>query len=245
MQIMRNSRVVSDWRSKRHITLLAVAALLVSGLLSLLMFNNYVLAQEASDDQHEVENIGNVDDGADSAEDADSEQEGNIPMPPEEQITVPAEELFNLETSKGTQSVFNGRIPIFLYVKPYIDSSKAQVEWEVPRGLEPMGEPEQWFKMEKDRAETFKLYVIPEQSGHYEIVANVTAWRYDTNYVDSVVVEIEIDDELLVAPRSPEYQRNKTFLTLGIGIGIIGVIVGAYFLVKLGIKKFKVWMASD
>jgi hypothetical protein len=34
-------------------------------------------------------------------------------------------------------------------------------------------------------------------------------------------------------------------MTLGVGVAIVLGIVGAFFGVKFGIKKFKMWMAED
>jgi hypothetical protein len=92
---------------------------------------------------------------------------------------------------------------------------------------------------------TFKLLVSPQESGDYEIIADVTAWRYDTNYVDAAEINLSIGEDLLVEPKSPEYKRNMIFLTVGkIALAAAGV-AGVYFLYKIGKEKFKVWMSQD
>ncbi|MBN2100413.1 hypothetical protein JW710_00755 [Candidatus Dojkabacteria bacterium] len=179
-------------------------------------------------------------DTVDAEEDLDSEdtqQEGDS----EEKV----ETFFEVESEIGTQSVITGEIPIYLYLRPKIDSSKAQLEWSVPRGLEAGSSTEVWFEMKEDEGRTFVLYVKPEESGKYKVTVNVTAWRYDTTYFDSADVEFEVDDNLLVTPQSAEYKRNKMFLAVGLVLGVLVVLSGSFFLIKFLIGKFKQWMAED
>jgi len=153
--------------------------------------------------------------------------------------------FFTIETAIGTQSVIDKKIPVYLYLKPKINSSKAQLEWNVPRGLEALSSTDVWFEMEEDVGRTFVLYVSPQSAGHYKIVINVTAWRFDTNYVDSDEIEIDIDSSLLITPQTAEYKRNNIFLTAGIVLAGGGVIVGGYFLINLLRKRFRKWMSED
>jgi hypothetical protein len=193
-------------------------------------------------------------DGADEAndetddktdQDTNEDTEDTVPIPPDEDISVPGEKLFHIETHVGTQSVVNGNIPVFIYVKPYIDSSKAQLQWDVPRGLRAKSKTEQWFSMTEEESETFKLVISPVEPGKYEIIADMTAWRYDSNYVDSAQIEIEIDNNLLLTPRTSEYKRNQIIFTVVKVLGVIVGAFGAFILFKIGKKKFQKWMAED
>lgn len=158
---------------------------------------------------------------------------------------ITAEDLFEIELAVGTQSVISGKIPLYLYVKPKIDSSKAQVQWEIPRGLNPLSATEEWFEMKEDKGKVFTIYVEPETAGHYEVLVSVTAWRYDTNYVGSSEVVFDIDANLKITPQTAEYQRNNILLIVGVVVLSVSGCVGAVFLVKFVMKRFKKWMAED
>jgi hypothetical protein len=202
--------------------------------------------QEVETQGGDVQDAENQNDNNNDDDDDDNDDDDDvIPTPPDETISVPGEKMFHLETSIGTQSVINGKVPIYLYVKPYIDSSRAELEWEIPRGLKAQTGRENWFKLEEDTPRTFKIMVSPQQPGEYEIIANVTAWRYDTNYVDAIEIPLEIDQNLNVVPKSSEYNRNKMLLTGGLVLLSIGGIAGLYFLFKFGKEKFRVWMSQD
>lgn len=209
---------------------------------SFLFCDGLVWAQEdvTLDSEEEYEVV--VDDMSDDNEDADTDEEIAVDESGDE---FTGGSFFTIETAVGTQSVLNGKIPVYLYVKPRIDSSKTQLEWNVPRGLEAVSSTDIWFEMEEDVGRTFTLYVSPQVEGYYKIIVNVTAWRFDTNYVDSEEVEIDIDSNLIVTPQTEEYKRNSVFLTVGIIVAAAAGVVGGYCMVKLLKKKFKKWMSED
>lgn len=211
----------------------------VAGLF-LAVSNQHVLAQDDSNTESE-------EDVVESEEDVTEDGSGVDSVTGEETTgdEVVGGSFFTIETAIGTQSVINGKIPIYLYMKPKIDSSKAQLEWNVPRGLDALSSVDVWFEMEEDTGRTFTLYVSPQTAGHYKIVVNVTAWRFDTNYVDSEEIEIDIDADLLMTPQTAEYKRNSVFLTVGIIVVCAACVVGGYFAIKLFQKKFSGWMSED
>lgn len=174
------------------------------------------------------------------AEDDDTDEGSN-----EESNDAVEQGILTIESKVGTQSVVNGSIPLYVRVDPTIDSSKAKITWDIPRGLEVSGSQEKWFRMEDGVPQTFSLKVTPLRSGRYEIVVDVTAWRYDTNYVTSDVLSFEVDDDLHVTPISSEYNRNRIMYNLFLFVIAILLIIGGMFGVKFGIKRFKQWMAED
>lgn len=237
---------------KRNRWCSVIAIWIIAGLL-VAISGNHVLAQEGPDAESGEEEVVGSEDGATAedgtAEDGTTTEDGTDTDDVSEEETTVDEvvggSFFTIETAVGTQSVINGKIPIYLYLKPKIDSSKAQLEWNVPRGLDAMSSVDVWFEMEEDTGRTFTLYVSPQTEGHYKIVVNVTAWRFDTNYVDSEEIEIDIDSDLLMTPQTAEYQRNNILLTVGIIVVCAAGVVGGYFVIKLLQKKFSKWMSED
>lgn len=153
--------------------------------------------------------------------------------------------MFEISAEIGTQSVLNNEIPLTLTIRPKIDSKKAEVKWDLPRGLTARSETNRWFTMEKDVPRTFTLEVEPEASGRYVIVADVTAWRYDTNYVASAEIELQIDENLHVYPMQEEYKNNRTIMIV---LTVVGVIIAGnlvFFGAKLALNKYRQWMAKD
>ncbi|MEA3357579.1 MAG: hypothetical protein U9Q67_04035 [Patescibacteria group bacterium] len=154
-------------------------------------------------------------------------------------------DLFTVEASIGDQSVRTGEISLSVDITPSIDSSNAQVVWDLPRGLSTSDDIEQWFEMNSDEQQTFTINVKPENSGTYKIVVDVTAWRYDTNYVSSDQLNLEINNDLLLSPVTEEYNKrlvmyNVAKIAVGlIGLGLLG-LSGKHIY-----KMFRKWLVSD
>ncbi|MBN1618832.1 hypothetical protein JW887_05860 [Candidatus Dojkabacteria bacterium] len=178
----------------------------------------------------------------DSGYEVDNESEANDDSDPE---ADGVSDIFEIDYYVGTQSVFNDSIPIYVHIVPKLDSSKAEINWDLPHGLTTKDPLKQWFSMEDGGEKTFKIVVSPEDPGSYEIVANLTAWRYDSNYVDSVTIEFDIDQDLHITPLTSEYQRNQILYVGGIIVLIVLSGVGLIFLIKFLFSKYKSWMATD
>lgn len=153
--------------------------------------------------------------------------------------------MFEIVTQIGTQKVFGGGIPLTVWIMPKIDSTKAEVVWDLPRGLETKDETDSWFTMVENTPRSFTITVVPSSLGKYVIVVDVTAWRYNTNYVASKEINITIDSKLHVSPAQPEYLENRTLcmVAAGIGVSLCGVllVVG----IKFGFRKYRAWMSAD
>jgi len=156
-----------------------------------------------------------------------------------------ASDIFTVESRIQVQSVVSGKVPLVVTITPEIDSSKAQITWDIPRGLTPDGQTDVWFAMEKGTPVSFRIDVKPDAAGAYEVVAGITAWRYDTNYVSSVRFSFDVDDSLKLTPPSVEYTRNLVLFRGGIGIFSLGLLAALFFTVKYLIARFKKWMSED
>lgn len=153
--------------------------------------------------------------------------------------------VLQMSVEVGTQSVISNAIPLFVHVMPAVDASKARISWSVPRGLSADGVTEGWFTMTDGEALTFRIDVTPEAAGSYTVVPEVTAWRFDTNYVGAEEINFEVDASLHVSPAQSEYQRNKMVLVVAEIVGIMLGVVGILVLVKFLMKRFKLWLAED
>jgi hypothetical protein len=153
--------------------------------------------------------------------------------------------MFEVTAEIGTQKVLGNSIPLTITIDPRIDSNKAEVLWDVPRGLETEDETDRWFTMVENSTRSFSINVVPTELGRYVVVVDVTAWRYDTNYVGSAEFEFRIDDQLHITPAQSEYVKNRTYLTVGtvLGIAVAGalLVLGA----KFGLRTYRKWMAAD
>lgn len=194
--------------------------------------------EESVEDGVDGTTVDTIMDESDVNDDDDSIDNNDV-------VTDGVSSLFEIETAVGTQSVLSGTVPVYVYVKPKIDSTRAQLVWFVPRGLKAVTETEKWFSMEEDVGQTFMLEVEPQASGKYEIIVDVTAWRYDTNYVGTAKIDLEIDESLHVTPITGDYRRNQILLVVGGIVGGAGAAFGLYFLGKFGYRKFKEWLAKD
>lgn len=163
----------------------------------------------------------------------------------EESQSKEMQDVLSIETSVGTQSVLDKSVKVYINIESDIESSRTEVNWDVPRGLDAMSPTEEWFSIKEDESEVLVLEVMPEEPGIYEIVVDVTAWRYDTSYVDSEVIELTFDEDLHLSPQSSEYKRNKMLLIAGaVAVGV-GLVIGVFFLIKVFKRKFKEWLEKD
>ncbi len=219
----------------------------LAGCLILAVLSGQVWAN-SPDDPVTIDNSEEVTDNLGSDSDPDSESnsaESDNDEIDEESMAEAVSDIVEIDVSVGAQSVLNGKIPINVYVTPHIDSNRAEITWDLPRGLDSGEESNVWFEMQEDVDRNFTLEVMPEKSGKYKVVVEVTVWHYDTNYVASDWVELEIDENLEVTPAPEEYKRNKMMLNFAKIAGVIvvtGLVIGSGV---IGFKKFKIWMAKD
>jgi hypothetical protein len=154
-------------------------------------------------------------------------------------------DVISVSTEMGLQSVITGKIPLIIRVSPKIDSRKAQVRWNLPRGLYTQSPEDVWYEMQEGVTREFRIDVVPTSAGRYETVVDVTAWRYDTNYVSSAAFLFEIDEELHVTPAPEGYTRNLALYRATLALLSLIAIIIAFFAVKFGIGRFRRWLAED
>lgn len=227
---------------KDRVPLRIVAMFTVFGSIFLMGFYSDVRAQ-LEENENGDSNIVIIEE--EDVEDDEIEEETENLDTSEGEETQSVEGLISIEATIGVQSVLTNKIPLTVVVTPRVSSSRAEITWYVPRELEAQGETEKWFSMEDGVTNTFGLDVIPEESGRYEVVVDVTAWRHDTNYVTSAELVFEIDDELHVTPAPDQYKMNMMLYQVGVVAGIILGLVALGMGIKFGIARFKKWMAED
>jgi hypothetical protein len=234
-----------------------LAAMVLSAAFLLLpVFAAAQETEETGEDQmiQVVDENGDDDDGGT----ADGEADGDtIQVVDDDSDSISEEEVENgtslsgdtdvitVSTEMGVQSVVTGKIPLIIRVTPHVDSRKAQVRWDLPRGLVSNDPVDVWFEMEKDVVREFRIEVEPAAAGNFETVVDVTAWRYDTNYVSSATFRFDIDEELTVTPPPEAYTRSLMLFRVALALMALIAIIVAIFAVKFGIKQFKQWLAED
>jgi len=199
--------------------------------------------------ENEIEEVtGQVED---TAIEDDEEPVGAADMENEDNVDENGAEIagdtdvISVSTELGLQSVITGKIPLIIRVTPKIDSRKAQVRWGLPRGLYTQSPDDVWFEMQEGVIREFRIDVSPTSSGRFETVVDVTAWRYDTNYVSSATFLFEIDEDLHVTPAPDGYARNLMLYRGTLAVLSLLAIMIMFFAVKFGIKLFRKWLAED
>ncbi len=168
------------------------------------------------------------------------------PAPSEaEDVTDTVFVAFTVENYVGAQSAVSGKIPVYVYIVPKLDAFRAVLKWDVPHGLATEGELETWFAMQNGVGQQFTLYVTPEQAGSYTISAEIVAYGFDENYVDSTTINVEIDNTLRAVPISDAYQRQVLLLSLGKVFIVIVALVGLFVLYKFLVKNLPKWKAKQ
>ncbi|MDD3662038.1 MAG: hypothetical protein PHG63_03140 [Candidatus Dojkabacteria bacterium] len=176
----------------------------------------------------------------------DGDDSEDLGVPQKESVdSSRVEEVLDVEMYVGTQSVFNNTIPLYVRVLPKVSSTRAQISWHVPRGLVAEDPEELWFSMEEDVEQVFRIDVSPQSSGSYRIVVDVTAWRFDTNYVSSTDVSFVIDETLHISPAPADYVKNIMIYRIVTVILVVLAAAGLFFGAKFAIRRFKQWLSQD
>ncbi|GAB4161849.1 MAG: hypothetical protein Fur003_5120 [Candidatus Dojkabacteria bacterium] len=150
---------------------------------------------------------------------------------------------FTIEVIVGTQSPWTKKVPITVKVKPNIDTTRTQITWSSPTGVELKdNQSDQYYKLPKGEVYTRTVKVKPLQGGNYTIAATATDWGYGENVTNSESVSISFDDSLLVTPRTADY--SAAVLAKWITILVITVVGGflLFLLGKRGLKLLKEWL---
>ncbi len=160
-----------------------------------------------------------------------------------EKKTVTSENIyFELELVRGTQSPITKAIPYTLYITPKIDSEKTQIIWDVPSTLVVRKSHKEFVNLQKDQVYKYNINVDPQREGTYDITANVLAWKYNTNYTNSVSSTVTLSEGLVVQPVDSAYTVS---ILLMVVLGIILVAIGGYVAYKFSdklIKRLKIWL---
>jgi len=152
-------------------------------------------------------------------------------------------QTFNIEIEVGTQSPWNKSVPIIVKVRPNQDTTRTNVTWDTPVGIEFEDKNKQtYLAIPSGQVQVYKVRVKPIVSGTYTIASTATDWGYGANFASTSSVTITFDDNLIITPQSSEYStaviiRYAVILLSSIIIGFI-----LYLLSKKGFNKLKIWL---
>lgn len=159
----------------------------------------------------------------------------------EEEPVLDTTKYFNLELIPHTQSPWNKSVTYTLKITPLIDSPKTQILWEVPSTLSVRTLHSEFVNLEKGLTYEFKGRIKPLRTGTYTFAVNVISWQTDVNYTNTVEQDISFNNNLVVNPVDPEYQFANIVMIIVYVVLLGAVGVGAYFGIKYGLKRLKIW----
>lgn len=148
---------------------------------------------------------------------------------------------FTIELEIGTQSAWDGSVPITAKFLPSEDVAETEVSWDVPQGLNYSLNYSNYFPVQKDQVYVATATFYPVTAGTYDIAVNITAWNVASNTASSKKVIISFDKNLIVTPVQAGYQANLIVKYIVLGVGGIIALFLAFILAKKGVKRFTKW----
>lgn len=150
---------------------------------------------------------------------------------------------FQLELIVETQSPWTKSLPIIVKVRPNIDTTRTNITWDAPLGLEIVDkEAGTYTAIAKGEVYTRKVWIKPIQPGTYTISATATDWGYGENVATASSRIITFGDNFVTVPQTADYTTaiaiKYAIILLGSIVGGAGLFVGA----KAGLSKLAIWL---
>ena len=146
------------------------------------------------------------------------------------------------EYSVGTQSVWNGKIPVTVKFRTTMNSDYVDVTWDTPYGVDVSSNKTKFLNVVANQTYVYTGYITPSKAGEYSLSFNVIAWQYNTNYTTSSAINLKISNKLLVDPLPANY---TAMMVLKYAIFVIGgglLVFALYIVIKKFSKIFVKWL---
>lgn len=133
----------------------------------------------------------------------------------------------------GTQYPWNKRIPVTLYVTPTQSGEKLEIRWQKRTGLLASPLNIAWNSPKAGTTYKAEFLITPQSVGYQRAVADIIITTFNSNYVASQDLVLNLNSEKIVQPQSGTYLAYQ----IGMYIGIFLV-----FLVLLPFGLYKAFM---
>lgn len=180
-------------------------------------------------------------DGENSINDTTADPDNdNLTLDP---INTEVKSPFDIELVVGTQSPWNKKVPITVKVRPSQDTTRTNITWDYPVGLELSDKYESNYEaIPQGQVWSYTIKVKPVVSGTYTVAATATDWGYGSNFTSSESVSVTFNENLVVTPITAQYTTAVTVRYIVIVLlGILGMAV-LYILGRIGLKSLKKWL---
>lgn len=149
---------------------------------------------------------------------------------------------FQIEMKVGTQSPWSKKVPVEVIFTPKFDSSRTQVDWDIPLGLEVEKKYQDFFDAKKGETYSVEALIDPQQPGTYNIVVNITNWGYGSNVTSSSKMTLTFDQSRIVEPRTAGFQTASTIRYIVVLGSLVLIGIGIFFGAKKGMRSLQAWL---
>lgn len=150
---------------------------------------------------------------------------------------------FDLEISLDTQSPWNKSLPIIIKIRPNIDTTRTNVTWDVPLGIEIKdSHSKDYLAIPSGETYSYTVTLKPIQSGTYTISATATDWGYGENVASTVSKSITFGDNLVTSPQTINYTTSVGIMYAIIILGILALGIVGYFVGRKALGSLKEWL---
>lgn len=213
---------------------LRIFVFIAISILSLITLSSHTLAQtidssEPSDTQ-EIKNLTTT------TQDQDSTNPSLNIANTTYQIT------FDIEIFIETQNPWNNKIPVTIRFIPSADVKETDISIIAPFGLEIDPKYKNYFPTKAGEVYEVDAFIIPVNSGSFDIAVDITAWTADSNFTSSKKFNITLNDSLIITPQQPGYAGAQIFKLVTILLAFALFIFLMIIVGKLGINKLKNWL---
>lgn len=167
---------------------------------------------------------------------------GNTTPPPTESPTpslspspspTPRTDTASIKIVVGTQSPWNKRIPVTIYVTPHVSAARMEVSWQKKAGLVATPVTTSFANVVAESTYTVNLTITPQGIGYQRAIAQVILSTATQNFVSSEQIELNLDKDKIIQPQTAEY--TAYLIGMYVSIGVVFLLVIPFALFKFGV----------
>ncbi len=148
-------------------------------------------------------------------------------------LSTPVKAPVSIQLEVGTQYPWNKRIPVTLYITPSTSGEKLEIRWQKRTGLLANPLNKAWASPQAGTTYKAEFLITPQSIGYQRAVADVIITTFNSNYVASQDLVLNLDANKVVQP------QTGTYLAYQIGMYILLFLV---FLVLIPFALYKAFM---
>jgi len=155
------------------------------------------------------------------------------------------ETVLTMSIKQLTQDPKTLEIPLALSVYSTRNSDRVNITWNVPKGLELVGEDSFFISVNTESPTVVEVRFKPTTAGRFDVRVKAEMFAAEVNYVGSAGYTVAVGNTLEVLPLTDEYKKAKMDYQLRELLKYSGITLGIVSVVVVGYIAFKKWLNAE